>query len=282
MQAMPGDSIDAHHHLWKYSAEDYPWMLDGMEAIRRDFMVEDLKLALQEGGIAGAVAVQARQTLVETQWLLDLASSNKVMRGVVGWVPLVNSNVGFELEKLAANKKLKAMRHVVHDEPDDFYILREDFNRGVALLKQFDLRYDILIFERHLRQTIEFVDRHPGQIFILDHIAKPRIKDGLLEPWRNNLTNLALRHNVYCKLSGMLTEANWSTWIESELRPYVEVVLEAFGPKRIMFGSDWPVLLAAGSYQRWIEVVRRMIRSLSVDEQEWIMGRTATEAYQLD
>jgi L-fuconolactonase len=169
---MPGDSIDAHHHLWKYSPEEYPWMSDGMEAIRRDFLAADLEKVFHESGIAGAVTVQARQTLAETNWLLELSASTSLIRGVVGWVPLTNSNVGRKLEEFGSRKELKAVRHVVHDEPDDFYILREDFNRGVALLKQFDLRYDILIFGRHLPQTIQFVDRHPTQVFILDHIAE--------------------------------------------------------------------------------------------------------------
>jgi L-fuconolactonase len=278
---MPGDSIDAHHHLWKYSAEEYPWMSGGMEAIRRDFNAGDLEQVLQESGIAGAITVQARQTLAETNWLLELAGSTSLIRGVVGWVPLTNSNVGGELEKLASRKELKAVRHVVHDEPDDLYILREDFNRGVALLEQFNLRYDILIFERHLPQTIQFVDRHSTQIFIVDHIAKPRIKDRQLEPWRSALSELARRENVYCKLSGMVTEADWSSWNEKDLQPYFDVVLEAFGPRRIMFGSDWPVVLVASSYKRWADTVRRMIRSLSTEEQNWIMFRTAVEAYWL-
>ena len=185
-------------------------------------------------------------------------------------------------EKLARYKRLKAVRHVVHDEPDDFYILREDFNRGISSLKRFGLAYDILIFERHLPQTIEFVDRHPGQVFVVDHIAKPRIKDRQLEPWRKNLSELARRENVYCKLSGMVTEGDWSAWTESDLRPYVDVVLEAFGPRRIMFGSDWPVVLVASSYQRWVDTMRSMIGALSAGEQGWIMGNTAAEAYQLD
>jgi L-fuconolactonase len=277
---MPGDSIDAHHHLWKYSAKEYPWISDGMGAIRRDFLAADLEQVLKESGIAGAVTVQARQTLEETTWLLELAGSTSLIRGVVGWVPLTNSNVGRELEEFGS-RKLKAVRHVVHDEPDDFYILREDFNRGVALLKQFNLGYDILIFERHLPQTIQFVDQHPTQAFILDHIAKPRIKEHQLEPWRASLSELARRENVYCKLSGMVTEAEWSSWNEKDLQPYVDVVLEAFGPRRIMFGSDWPVVLVASSYKRWADTARRMIRSLSTEEQNWIMFRTAVEAYRL-
>lgn len=279
---MPIDAIDAHHHLWKYSAEEYPWMTDGMDAIRRDFLVHDLEQVLCEAGIAGAVTVQARQTLAETHWLLDLAAATRAIRGVVGWVPLTSSKLSDELEKLAAQKKFKAVRHVLHDEPDDLYVLRQDFNRGIGLLKEFALGYDILIFERHLPQTIEFVDRHPGQIFVLDHIAKPRIKDHLLEPWRTTLSQLARRENVYCKLSGLVTEADWSSWTENDLEPYVDVVLEAFGPRRILFGSDWPVLLAACSYRRWVELVRRMIGTLSGDEQDWIMGKTAAEAYRLD
>jgi L-fuconolactonase len=187
-----------------------------------------------------------------------------------------------DLERLASNKKLKAVRHVIHDEPDNFFILREDFNRGIGLLDRFKLKYDILIFERHLPQTIAFVDRHPEQIFVVDHIAKPRIKDGDMEPWREALADLARRENIYCKLSGMVTEANWSSWTESELQPYVDVVLTAFGPKRIMFGSDWPVLLVASSYRGWVETVHRMIRSLSDDEQKWIMGQTAKSVYELD
>jgi L-fuconolactonase len=278
---MPADSIDAHHHLWKYSPESYPWMSGAMGAIRRDFLVDDLKTTLLEGGITGAVTVQARQTVAETEWLLELAAANGVIRGVVGWVPLQNPAVRQDLERFSSSKKLKAVRHVVHDEPDDFFILQEDFNRGVVLLKEFNLRYDILIFDRHLPQAIEFVDRHPGQIFIVDHIAKPRIKNAEIEPWRKSLTTLALRENVYCKFSGLVTEAHWSSWTDRDLQPYFEVVLKAFGPKRLMFGSDWPVVLLASSYKRWVDVVLQMIQSLSADEQAWIMGKTATEAYQL-
>jgi L-fuconolactonase len=278
---MPADSIDAHHHLWKYSAESYPWMSDAMGAIRRDFLVDDLKTTLLEGGITGAVTVQARQTLKETEWLLELATANDVIRGVVGWVPLQNPAVRQDLERLSHNRKLKAVRHVVHDEANEFFILREDFNRGVDLLSEFNLRYDILIFERHLPQTIEFVDRHPDQIFIVDHIAKPRIRDAEIEPWGKSLGALARRENVYCKLSGLVTEANWASWTDHDLQPYFEVVLKAFGPKRLMFGSDWPVMLVASSYKRWVDVVLQIIRSLSADEQAWIMGKTATEAYRL-
>jgi L-fuconolactonase len=278
---MTVDRIDAHHHLWKYSSEQYPWMADNMYGLRRDFLIDDLNQVLRDAGIHGAVAVQARQVLEETEWLLGLAERYEFMRGVVGWVPLVERGVRNQLEKLSLRPKLKAVRHVLHDESDDFYMLREDFNRGVAYLKDFNLRYDILVFERHLPQTIEFVDRHPQQVFIVDHIAKPRIKDGMLSPWRENIIELARRENVYCKLSGMVTEAIWEGWTASNLQPYFEIALKAFGPARLMFGSDWPVVLLASSYRRWVETVQRAIASLSVDEQTLILSGTARKAYRL-
>lgn len=278
---MTVERIDAHHHLWKYSREQYPWMADNMDELRRDFLVDDLSRVLREASIQGVVTVQARQMLEETEWLLGLAEGNDFMQGVVGWVPLVEEGVRYQLDKLSVHTKLKAVRHVLHDEPDDFYMLRGDFNRGVAHLKDFNLRYDILVFERQLPQTIEFVDRHPQQVFIVDHIAKPRIKDGLLSPWRENMVELGRRENVYCKLSGMVTEANWAGWTESDLQPYFEIAMEAFGPGRLMFGSDWPVILLASSYPRWLETVQRAISGLSPDEQTQILSGTATTAYQL-
>lgn len=278
---MREERIDSHHHLWKYSLKDYSWMGDGMDAIRRDFLADELRQVTQEGRIDGVVTVQARQSVAETEWLLDLASRHDWMRGVVGWVPLIDAAVGSHLERYAANPKLKAVRHVLHDESDDFYILRDDFNRGIARLEKLGVRYDILIFERHLPQTIEFVDRHPNQVFIVDHIAKPRIKDHLLSPWRECMRDLARRANVYCKLSGMVTEADWNAWTEEELRPFIETVLECFGPSRLMFGSDWPVALVACTYKKWIEVVERATESLSPFERDRLFGGTAKEAYEL-
>jgi len=278
---MREERIDSHHHLWKYSHADYPWMLQGMESIRRDFLIPELQQAMQAGKIDGVVTVQARQSLVETEWLLDLASRHPFMRGVVGWVPLIDPGVSAHLEKYAAHRKMKAVRHVLHDEADDFYMLRDDFNRGIAQLKKVDLRYDILIFERHLPQTLEFVDRHPNQTFIVDHVAKPKIKEHILSPWREHMRDLARRENVYCKLSGMVTEADWKNWREDDLQFFIDVVLECFGPKRLMFGSDWPVALVACSYPRWLEVVERAISSLSANEGDRLFGGTAKEAYGL-
>jgi L-fuconolactonase len=278
---MPDGYIDAHHHLWKYSEAKYPWMLDGMESIRRDFLIPELQAAIRNAGINGTVAVQARQTVEETEWLLDLAGGNDLIRGVVGWVPLADANVVTHLETLSAEAKLKGVRHVLHDEADDFYMLRDDFNRGVSLLRDFGLQYDILIFERHLSQTIQFVDRHPNQRFVLDHIAKPRIRDHAQSSWESLVAELARRENVWCKLSGMVTEADWTNWTESDLRPYFDTVLAAFGAERLMFGSDWPVILVACGYKRWADLVLSWISQLSATEQLSIMGGTARRAYSL-
>ena len=273
--------IDSHHHFWKYSVGEYPWIGDAMAPLRRDFLPEHLKAEIAAAGIDGVVSVQARQTVGETEWLLSLADGNDFIKGVVGWVPLAETSVREVIAKFATNPKLRAVRHVVQDEPDDRFILGGDFNRGVSVLRDFGLVYDILIFERQLAASIEFVDRHPKQVFVLDHIAKPRIKDNAIEPWRANIREMARRENVFCKVSGMVTEADWKTWTWEQMRPYFDAVLEAFGPKRLMFGTDWPVCLAASGYARWVELVRRFAGGLSADEQAWLFGKTAIEAYRL-
>ena len=278
---MHGPAIDAHHHLWKYNQSDYVWMTEGMEVLRRDFLLPELEKVTHEAGIDGTVAVQARQMVEETNWLLELAHRDERIRGVVGWVPLVNEDARRHLERFAGDAKLKGVRHVLHDEPDDLYMLRKDFNRGVSILRDFGLKYDILVFERQLPQTLTFVDRHPNQIFIVDHLAKPRIREGSVSPWREQMQQLAKRMNVYCKVSGMVTEADWKSWTLDGLRRYFDIVSEAFGPKRLMFGSDWPVLTLASSYKTWAETFQGMIAGLSEDEQARMRGGTAVEAYGL-
>jgi L-fucono-1,5-lactonase len=273
--------IDAHHHFWKYNPAEFGWIDDSMKMIRRDFLPEHLRQEIAATGIDGVISVQARQTIDETQQLLEFAAQNDFIKGVVGWVELISPNVQKDLARFAANKKLKAVRHVVQGEPDNNFILRADFNRGISVLREFDLRYDILIFERHLPPTIKFVDRHPNQIFILDHIAKPKIKANEISPWRENLRELARRENVFCKISGMATEADFKNWTEAQLRVYFEVALEAFGARRLMFGSDWPVCLIACGYARWHSLVADWISKLSPDEQARIFGGTAIEAYKL-
>jgi L-fuconolactonase len=272
--------VDAHHHFWRYDPVQYGWIGDSMARLRRDFLPEDLAKEIAAAGVDAVVSVQARQIVEETEQLLKYAEGNAFIAGVVGWAPLVDPGIEKDLERFAARPKLKAMRHVLQDE-DASYMLRDDFNRGVAALARHGLAYDVLIYERQLPQAIEFVDRHPGHRFILDHIAKPRIREGILEPWRANLRRLAERPNVWCKVSGMVTEADFKAWTEAQLQPYLEATLEAFGPRRLMLGSDWPVCLAACEYGRWVSIVRRFAGRLSKAEQERILGGTAAEAYRL-
>lgn len=273
--------IDSHHHFWSYDPVEYGWIVDAMRVIRRDFLPEHLRAEIASAGVDGVVSVQARQNLIETEWLLGFAVQHDFIKGVVGWVELVSPKVSGELERFAASCKFKSVRHVVQGEPDENFILREDFNRGIRALKKFSLVYDILIFERHLPQTIKFVDAHPDQVFVLDHIAKPRLKEGLFEPWNKNVRELARRPNVYCKVSGMVTEADFQTWTEAQLRPYFDTVLEAFEPQRLMFGSDWPVCLVACGYARWHKMVSGWVATLAPAEQARILGGTAMEAYKL-
>ena len=270
--------IDAHHHFWRYSVEEYGWIDDSMAVIRRDFLPEDLRAEINSAGVDGVISVQARQSYAETRWLLDMAAQNDFIKGVVGWVPLQFPTIGKTLEQFSNDWKLRGVRHVCQGEPDGF-MLGADFNNGVATLKEFGLVYDILIFERQLREAIKFVDKHPNQIFVLDHVAKPRIKEHSLDPWRDNMRELARRPNVYCKISGMVTEADFKMWSPTQLAPYVEHVIEIFSPKRLMLGSDWPVCLVACDYAKWIGLVKNWISKLSPTEQARILGGTAIEAY---
>lgn len=273
--------IDSHHHLWRFSAAEYPWIGADQRVLCKDFLPRDFEPELGTAGVGGTIVVQARQTLEETRWLLELAEQHDFLQAVVGWAPLAEPNVGGTLERLAVHPKLRAIRHALHDEADENYILRDDFNRGVAELERFGLAYDILIFERHLPQTIEFVDRHPNQVFIVDHLAKPRVRDGIVWPWIENMRELARRPHVYCKVSGLATEADHLKWRETELIPYIDLVLSTFGPKRVLFGSDWPVCLLAIGYRRWVDLVAKAISALTEEEQERVWSGTAREAYKL-
>ena len=272
--------VDAHQHFWRYTEEEYGWINGSMAAIRRDFLPGDLLPLLEDAGIDATVAVQARQSLEETEWLLDLAEEYDWIAGVVGWAPLVSPRVEQTLERLSANVKLKGVRHVLQGEADE-YMLREDFNAGIALLRRYSMTYDVLVLECQLPAAIHFVDRHPEQPFVLDHIAKPLIAAQTLEPWRTHIRELARRSHVACKLSGLVTEANFDSWTIEHLRPYIETVLECFGTKRLIFGSDWPVCTVAASYARWTNGLREFVSELSGDEQEAILGRNAIQFYGL-
>ena len=263
--------IDAHQHFWRYNPAEFDWIDDSQQSIRRDFLPTDLTQVITPVGVAGVVSVQARQSLAETTWLLELADQHDFIKGVVGWLPLAAPQ--FEIP---AHSKLKGVRHVVQAEPAGF-LLRDDFNRGVARLRAHNLVYDILIVEHQLPEAIQFVDRHPQQVFMLDHSAKPRIRDNALEPWRRNLRELARRENVYCKLSGLVTEADYRNWTEVQLQPYFDTVLAAFGPRRLLFGSDWPVCLVACEYAQWHGIVQNFAGAAATQ----IMGGTAMEVYRL-
>ena len=272
--------VDSHHHLWRYTPEEYGWIDDSMSILQRDFLPDDLAREASAAGIDAAVAVQARQTLEETRWLLELAAESGVIRGVVGWAPIDADDFPATLESLRQNPLLKGLRHVVQAEPDGF-LDAPDFNRGIASLQPTGVVYDVLIFARQLAEATRFVDRHPNQSFVLDHIAKPNIKGDGFASWNLAIHELARRENVACKLSGMVTEANWQTWSPAQLKPYFDTVLEAFGPSRLMFGSDWPVLTIACSYTRWSETVDAWLAPLSADERAQIQGETATRIYSL-
>lgn len=274
--------IDAHHHLWHYTEKDYGWIDDGMQSLRRDYLPADLQAAASEAGVVGTVVVQARQTLEETAWLLECAAATPLIQGVVGWLPLADPACASLLQAHRNQPLLKGLRHVIQDEPDDHYILGDDFNRGVALLAETGLVFDILIHARHLPQTIDFVKRHPRQAFVLDHLAKPPIRTASLQPWKDNLKRLAESENVACKLSGLATEANWATWTFDDLEPYLDAALEAFGAGRLMAGSDWPVCLLATGYTRWWSTLKQWAAKLDAADRERLFSGTAQRIYRLD
>ncbi len=275
------ERIDAHHHLWRYTPQDYGWIDESMPQLQRDFLPQDLTAAIASARIDGTVAVQARQTMEETRWLLDLADECSAIRGVVGWAPIAGEDFPAVMEEFEHRPKLKGLRHIIQAEKDENYILREDFNSGIRSMLGSGLVYDILIFERHLPQTIDFVTEHPNQPFVLDHIAKPLIRESILEPWATHIRELAKRENLYCKISGLVTEADWSAWTPDSLRPYLDVVVESFGPHRLMAGSDWPVCLVASDYTHWFNVLHDYFAPFSPSEKDAIFGATATTVYGL-
>jgi L-fuconolactonase len=272
--------VDAHHHLWRYTPEEYGWIDDTMQVLRRDFLPEELEREALAVEVQATVAVQARQTVAETAWLLQLAAQSELIRGVVGWLPIAADDFPSALERFDAGPLLKGLRHVVQGEPPGF-LDGAEFNRGIAALRGTGLVYDVLIFARQLTEATRFVDRHPQQIFVLDHIAKPEIAAGEIAQWSKDIRELARRENVVCKVSGMVTEADWPQWSPASLKPYFDTVLEAFGPARLMAGSDWPVLTVACTYPRWWQTIAEWIAPLSATEREEIESGTAIRTYKL-
>jgi len=273
--------IDTHNHYWNYNPAEFDWIDDEMAVIRKSFTPVELKQTLIGTDVSGVVSVQARQCLEETDWLLSMAAENEFMKGIVGWVPLASHDIPEILEKYQNNPWLKGVRHVVQGEPDPEFILRKDFNEGIKLLKDFNLVYDILILEHQLANTIKFVDMHSNQQFVLDHIAKPRIRENVLQPWADLIKELARRENVSCKISGMVTEADYKNWTYEQLAPYFDVVFEAFGPGRLMFGSDWPVCLVASEYKNWLELAGSAINGFTENEKELFYYNNAVKLYNL-
>jgi len=275
--------IDAHHHFWDYDPAQYEWIGEGMDTLKHSFGPADLRGEIAKAGIDGVISVQARTSLRENDFLLDLADRHDFIKGVVGYVDLTRADAGEQLARFAARNKASGVREVLQGLPDDRYCLREDFNRGVAGLHSFGLTYDILIFHRHLRHAIEFVDRHPLQLFILDHVAKPEIRTPQpAADWVANMKELGRRENVYCKVSGMVTEVpREAEWTSGLLKPYFETAWETFGAKRVMFGSDWPVCLLRSGYGKWRDTVDGWTRQLSEPEQAAFWGENAARAYSL-
>ncbi len=272
--------IDSHQHFWDYNPEEYPWMQgEKMNPIRRNFGPGDLWAEQERVGLDGSIAVQARQSLKESRWLLELAQNDSRLKGVVGWVDLRGPSLEAELEELSPNKKFVGVRHVVHDEPDDQFMLRPEFLRGIGKLHGYGMTYDLLLFPKHLPVAVEVVKQFPEQPFVLDHIAKPFIKDGGMSPWYRDIAELASFPNVYCKVSGMVTEAAWRAWNKRDFRPYLDIVFDAFGEDRLMFGSDWPVCLLGGDYAEVVQLVTDYLGDRGAETIEKVMGSNAARFY---
>lgn len=270
--------LDSHQHFWKFNPAEYGWMQPDWP-IRCDFLPSDLQPLLNQHRLDGSIAVQARQTIEESGWLLSLADQSPLIKGVVGWVDLRSDRVEEQLAELAPHPRFVGVRHVVQDEPDDRFMLRPDFIRGISKLKQFDLTYDLLVFPQQLPAAIELVRQFPEQAFVLDHIAKPRIRDGTLSPWREHIRELAQAPNVCCKVSGLVTEADWVSWKAEDFRPFLDIIFESFGEARLMFGSDWPVCLLAGSYERVFELVEEYVQQLNAEGRAKFLGENAARFY---
>jgi len=273
--------LDAHQHFWSYDAAQYPWIPPG-SPLHRGWLPDDLAELQKPLGFDGSIAVQARQVVGESDWLLGLADKHANVKGVVGWVDLRSDRVEADLARLAAHPKFVGVRHVVQEEPDDDFMLGQDFQRGISKLHAHGLTYDILIYPRQLAAATRLAENFPQQPFVLDHLAKPQIKDGIIEPWKSQLRRLAQLPNIHCKVSGMLTEADHQTWQAEQFRPYLDTVFEAFGPSRLMYGSDWPVCLFAGSYAQAYRLVDDYARGLTDAERAGLFGANCARFYFAD
>lgn len=276
-------TIDAHHHLWDLSLPfNYQWLdAPALSAIRRDFLPGDLEPLLCENGIDRSIVVQTQHDTRENDWALGLAEKSESIAGVVGWVDLASEFCERQLLKVKDHPKFVGVRHVTQDEPDDDFILREDVLRGLGFLEKHRVPFDLLFYVKHLRHAATLAERFPDLPMVIDHLAKPRIKDKAIDEWLPDFLSAARHPNVYCKLSGMVTEAEWTGWTSHDLQPYVQHALDAFGADRLMYGSDWPVCLLAGSYGEAKEALSDALGPISPSEHAAIFGRTAIKFYGL-
>ncbi|WP_372937777.1 amidohydrolase [Seonamhaeicola sp.] len=273
--------IDSHQHFWIYNPKTHEWIDDSMAVIRRDFLPSDLDKIYKENDVDGCIAVQADQTIKETEFLIKLSQENSFIKGVVGWVDLRSENLEKDLDNYSNINIVKGFRHIVQGEPDCNFLLRPSFLKGISALEKYNYTYDILVYPHQLGATLEFIKRFPKQKFVIDHIAKPYIKDGFYDGWATLMQEIAKHENVYCKVSGMVTEADFDNWTPEQIKPYLNLVFKAFGTSRVMFGSDWPVCLVAGNYKEVKNLVTDFIADLSANEQANIMGLNAIKFYNL-
>jgi L-fuconolactonase len=273
--------IDSHQHFWIYNQHRDAWITDNMAIIQRDFLPNDLQPILEKQGFSGCVAVQADQSVDETYFLLECADQYDFVKGVVGWIDLRAENIDEQIANLSSYKKLKGFRHVIQAEPDENFMLRPDFQAGIVALGDAGYTYDLLIYPNHLPVANRFVSLFSDQPIVLDHIAKPYIKQGLIDKWKQDISTLAQHENLFCKISGIVTEADWKNWKKEQIIPYLDVVFEAFGTNRLMFGSDWPVCLLASPYEGVVGLIGDYIEKLSDSEKYKIMTQNATDFYGL-
>jgi len=273
--------IDAHHHFWRYNDKEFGWIDDDMSELKRDFLPEDLKTRLTSIQFDGTIVVQARQSLEETRWLLELAQKYDFIKGVVGWVDLCSPDVTKQIKQFANNPYFKGVRHVIHDEADDQFMLSEEFQRGISVLKDFSLTYDLLLFPKHIPYALQLVEKFPEQLFVLDHIGKPDIKNKEISFWKEHLTKLAEYKNVYVKVSGMVTEADWKNWRKEDFKAYLDSVFNAFGPERVMIGSDWPVCTVSESYEAVMGIVLDYVKQYASGYENQILGENCSRFYSL-
>jgi L-fuconolactonase len=274
-------NIDSHQHFWQFDSVRDSWIDDSMKAIRRDFLPENLKPVLETNNIQGCVAVQASQSMEETKFLLGLAQKHDFVKAVVGWIDLQAGDISNQLGKLKDVPKLAGFRHIIQAEPDNNFALKPSFQRGVKALGDFSFTYDLLVFPHQLAASITLTQNFPNQPFVLDHLAKPQIKNGKVNDWKRDIRKLAAQSNVCCKVSGIVTEADWKNWTYEEVVPYLDIVFETFGTDRIMFGSDWPVCLVAADYGEVKQIITRYISSFTENEKKKIMGENARKFYKI-